>query len=77
MVVKKIGVYYVIKYDEKIIKYDDKSIKYDEKGIKYDDKGIKYDDKVMKYDDTKKRERIEDRRMRDGRGDRRYEDIKY
>ena len=31
----------------------------------------------MKYDDTKKRERIEDRRMRDGRGDRRYEDIKY
>jgi hypothetical protein len=30
---------------------------------------------VIKNDDSKKRE--EDKRMRDSRGDRRYEDIKY
>jgi len=34
-------------------------------------------DQVIKYDDSKKRERVEDRRIRDSRGDKRYEDIKY
>ena len=31
----------------------------------------------MNYEDNKKREHVEDRRIRDNRADRRYEDMKY